>query len=183
MSVPKEDSTKKSKEDNHDELLEKYDNFLKMLDYRNTLYYGALFRQMFSDFSTEEDTGSIEKSIDELAKLLEKACKKVDFDMYNANMKQLHKLFSALIQKLNGSTKLRAYDLDKIDPLVYRMYDDEEILDLLLYFQSKNVKGSKIIAINNNDEVVFSNKKKYKLQPSKKLNDLIDLFGKLNNPT
>ena len=124
MSVPKEDIAEKNDE-YHDKLLEKYDKFLEMLDYRNSLYYGALFRQMFSDFSTEEDEGTVEKSIDELAKLLEKACEKLNFDMYNANMKQLHKLFSALIQKLKGSSKLRVYDIDKIEPLVYRMYDDE----------------------------------------------------------
>ena len=90
--------------DNTDILLEKYDNFLTMLDYRNTLYYGALFRELFSDFATEEEDGKIDKSIDDLAKLLDRACEKLNFDLCNASMKQLYKLYSLLIQKLNGTT-------------------------------------------------------------------------------
>lgn len=166
--------------DNTDVLLEKYDNFLTMLDYRNSLYYGALFRQMFSDFSTEEDEGKIDKSIDDLAKLLDKACEKLNFNMANSSMKQLHKLFCVIIQKLNGSTQLRAFDLDIYENLLYRMYTDDEVLELLEYFDKKGVKPVNIVAINEKDEVVFSNNKKYKLKASERLDDLTNLYDTLN---
>jgi hypothetical protein len=163
--------------DENDRLLEKYDKLLEMLDYRNMLYYGALFRQMYADFATESDDGPIDKSIEDLSKLLEKACAKLNFDIHNANVKQLGKLFSALIQKLNGSTKLREYDQDVIDPLVFRMYSDDEVLELLMYLDEKKVNPENILAINENDEIVFVNGKKYKLQGSHKLHELIEYLG------
>jgi hypothetical protein len=181
MSTPKATENKVKDTDvdydESDRLLEKYDNLLQMLDYRNMLYYGALFRQMYVDFATEEDEGPINKSIDDLAKLLEKACQKLNFDIHNANIKQLGKLFSALIQKLNGSTKLRAYDPDVLEALVSRMYSDEEVLELLMYLDEKGVNPENIVAVNDKDEIVFSNKKKYKLNESNKLHELIDYLA------
>jgi hypothetical protein len=181
MSIPKATENKVKDTDvdfdESDRLLEKYDKLLQMLDYRNMLYYGALFRQMYSDFSTEEDDGTINKSIDDLAKLLEKACQKLNFDIHNANVKQLGKLFSALIQKLKGSTKLRAYDPDVLEPLVSRMYNDDEVMDLLMYLDEKGVNPENIVAVNENDEIVFSNKKKYKLNESTKLHELVDYLA------
>jgi hypothetical protein len=168
--------------DNTDKLLEKYDNFLTMLDYRNSLYYGALFRQMFSDFSTEEEDGKLDKSIDELAKLLDKACEKLNFDLTNSSMKQLYKLFSILIQKLNSTTTLRSFDLDIYEQLLFRMYTDGEVLEILEYFDKKGVKPENIVAINDKDEVVFSNNKKYKLKPSERLDDLMSLYETLQLP-
>lgn len=165
--------------DNTDILLEKYDNFLTMLDYRNTLYYGALFRELFSDFATEEEDGKIDKSIDDLAKLLDRACEKLNFDLCNASMKQLYKLYSLLIQKLNGTTAVRPFDLEKINALLFRMYTDDEVLEMLTYFDKKGLKPEHISAINGNDEVVFVNKKKYKLKPSEKLEDLMELYETL----
>ena len=159
-----------------DALLDKYDNFLTILDYRNTLYYGALFRELFSDFTTEEEDGKIDKSIEELAKLLDKACEKLNFNLCNASMKQLYKLYTLLIQKLNGSTAVRPFDLEKLQILLFRMYTDNEVLELLTYFDKKGVKPEHIIAINENDEVIFINKKKYKLKPSEKLEELIELY-------
>lgn len=175
--IPKEQSDC----DNTNVLLEKYDKFLEMLDYRNTLYYGALFRQMFSDFSTEEEEGKIDKSIDDLAKLLDKACEKLNFDLTNSSMKQLYKLFNILIQKLNGTNTIRSFDLDIYESLLFRMYTDTEVLEILEYFDKKGVKPENIVAINENDEVVFSNKKKYKLKPSERLDELISLYETLQN--
>lgn len=158
-------------------LLEKYDAFLEMLDYRNMLYYGALFRQMYADFETEEEDGPIKKSIDELAKLLEKATAKLNFDIHNANIKQLTKLFSVLIGKLNGSTKLRAYDVDILEPLVSRMYNDKEVLEFLMYLDEKGIKPHHIVGINEKDEIVFVNNKTYSLPESEKLTDLINYLS------
>jgi hypothetical protein len=163
--------------DESDRLIEKYDRLLQMLDYRNMLFYGALFRQMYVDFSTESDDGPLDKSIEDLAKLLEKACTKLNFDIHNANVKQLGKLFSALIQKLNGTTKLRAYDQEVVDPLVFRMYSDEEVIELLMYLDEKKVNPENIVAINEKDEIVFVNGKTYKLHGSHKLNELIDYLA------
>ena len=160
-----------------DRLIDKYDNLLQMLDYRNMLFYGALFRQMYADFATESDDGPIDKSIEELAKLLEKACTKLNFDIHNATVKQLGKLFSALIQKLGGTTKLRAYDQDVVDPLIFRMYSDEEMIELLMYLDEKKVNPENIVAVNENDEIVFINGKKYKLHGSNKLDELIDYLA------
>jgi hypothetical protein len=163
--------------DESDRLIQKYDRLLQMLDYRNMLFYGALFRQMYADFSTESDDGPLDKSIEDLAKLLEKACTKLNFDIHNASVKQLGKLFSALVQKLNGTTKLRAYDQEVVDPLVFRMYSDEEVIELLMYLDEKKVNPENIVAINDNDEIVFINGKKYKLHGSHKLNELIDYLA------
>jgi hypothetical protein len=164
--------------ENSSRLLEKYDNFIEMLDHRNMLYYGALFRQMYADFATEEDEDApIKKSIDELAKILEKAAEKLNFDIQNANIKQLSKLFSLLVKKLNGTDKLRAYDQDILEPLVSRMYNDKEVLELLMYLEEKGVKPEYILAINEQDKIVFKNKKTYSLPESEKLADLIDFLA------
>jgi hypothetical protein len=162
-------------------LIEKYDTFLEMLDYRNMLYYGALFRQMYTDFETEEDDGPIKKSIDDLAKLLQKATDKLNFDIHNANIKQLSKLFSVLMVKLNGSTKLRAYDVDILEPLVSRMYNDKEVLEFLMYLDEKGIKPHHIVGINEKDEIVFINNKTYSLPESEKLTDLINYLAE-NGP-
>jgi hypothetical protein len=164
--------------ENSSRLLEKYDGFIEMLDHRNMLYYGALFRQMYADFATEEDEDApIKKSIDELAKILEKAADKLNFDIQNANIKQLSKLFSLLVKKLNGTDKLRAYDQDILEPLVSRMYNDKEVLELLMYLEEKGVKPEYIVAINEQDKIVFKNKKTYSLPESEKLADLIDFLA------
>jgi hypothetical protein len=164
--------------ENSSRLLEKYDDFIEMLDHRNMLYYGALFRQMYADFSTEEDEDApIKKSIDELAKILEKAADKLNFDIHNANIKQMSKLFSLLVKKLNGTDKLRAYDQDILEPLVSRMYNDKEVLELLMYLEEKGVKPEYIVAINEQDKIVFKNKKTYSLPESEKLADLIDFLA------
>jgi hypothetical protein len=164
--------------ENSSRILEKYDDFIEMLDHRNMLYYGALFRQMYADFATEEDEDApIKKSIDELAKILEKAADKLNFDIQNANIKQLSKLFSLLVKKLNGTDKLRAYDQDILEPLVSRMYNDKEVLELLMYLEEKGVKPDYIIAINEEDKIVFKNKKTYTLPESEKLADLIDFLA------
>lgn len=167
--------------ENSNRLIEKYDAFLEMLDYRNMLYYGALFRQMYADFETEEDDGPIKKSIDDLAKLLEKATDKLKFDIHNANIKQLSKLFSVLMGKLNGSTNLRAYDVDILEPLVSRMYNDKEVLEFLMYLDEKGIKPHHIVAINEKDEIVFVNNKTYRLPESEKLTDLINYLAE-NGP-
>ena len=175
--TPNEDEINKLIE-NSSRLLEKYDDFIEMLDHRNMLYYGALFRQMYADFSTEEDEDApIKKSIDELAKILEKAAEKLNFDIQNANIKQLSKLFSLLVKKLNGTDKLRAYDQDILEPLVSRMYNDKEVLELLMYLEEKGVKPEYIVAINEQDKIVFKNKKTYSLPESEKLADLIDFLA------
>jgi hypothetical protein len=164
--------------ENSSRLLEKYDDFIEMLDHRNMLYYGALFRQMYADFATEEDEDApIKKSIDELAKILEKAADKLNFDIQNANIKQLSKLFSLLVKKLNGTDKLRSYDQDILEPLVSRMYNDKEVLELLMYLEEKGVKPEYIVAINEQDKIVFKNKKTYSLPESEKLADLIDFLA------
>jgi hypothetical protein len=164
--------------ENSSRLLEKYDNFIEMLDHRNMLCYGALFRQMYADFSTEDDEDApIKKSIDELAKILEKAAAKLNFDIHNAKIRQLSKLFSLLIKKLNGTDKLRAYDPDILEPLLSRMYNDKEILELLMYLEEKGVKPEYIVAINEDDKIVFKNNKKYSLPESEKLVELIDFLA------
>lgn len=164
--------------ENSSRLLEKYDDFIEMLDHRNMLYYGALFRQMYADFATEDDEDApIKKSIDELAKILEKAAEKLNFDIQNANIKQLSKLFSLLVKKLNGTNKLRSYDQDILEPLVSRMYNDKEVLELLMYLEEKGVKPEYIVAINEQDKIVFKNNKTYSLPESEKLADLIDFLA------
>jgi len=174
---PNEDDINKLLE-NSSRLLEKYDNFIDMLDHRNMLYYGALFRQMYADFATEDDEDApIKKSIDELAKILEKAASKLNFDIHNANIKQMSKLFSLLVKKLNGTDKLRSYDQDILEPLVSRMYNDKEVLELLMYLDEKGVKPEYIVAINEQDKIVFKNKKTYSLPESEKLADLIDFLA------
>jgi hypothetical protein len=175
--TPNEDEINKLIE-NSSRLLEKYDDFIEMLDHRNMLYYGALFRQMYADFATEEDEDApIKKSIDELAKILEKAAEKLNFDIHNANIKQMSKLFSLLVKKLNGTDKLRSYDQDILEPLVSRMYNDKEVLELLMYLEEKGVKPEYIVAINEQDKIVFKNKKTYSLPESEKLADLIDFLA------
>ena len=190
MTTPNADKNKIKEENKEqvdynetDVLLERYDKFLEMLDYRNTLYYGALFRELFSDFATEEEGGKIDKSIEDLAKLLDKACEKLNFDLCNASMKQVHKLYTLLIQKLNGTNEVRSFDLDKLQMLLFRMYTDDEVLEMLTYFDKKGVKPEHISAINEKDEVVFVNKKKYKLKPSKKLEELLELYETLQVPS
>lgn len=164
--------------ENSSRLLEKYDNFIDMLDHRNMLYYGALFRQMYADFATEEDEDApIKKSIDDLAKILEKAAEKLNFDIQNANIKQLSKLFSLLVKKFNGTNKLRAYDPDILEPLVSRMYNDKEVLELLMYLEEKGVKPEYIVAINEQEKIVFKNNKTYTLPESEKLAELIDFLA------
>jgi hypothetical protein len=164
--------------ENSSRLLEKYDDFIEMLDHRNMLYYGALFRQMYADFATEdEEDAPIKKSIEELAKILEKAAEKLNFDIQNANIKQLSKLFSLLVKKLNGTNTLRAYDQDILEPLVSRMYNDKEVLELLMYLEEKGVKPEYIVAINEQDKIVFKNNKTYSLPESEKLADLIDFLA------
>ena len=164
--------------ENSSRLLEKYDNFINMLDHKNMLYYGALFRQMYADFATEDDEDApIKKSVDELSKILEKAADKLNFDIQNANIKQLFKLFSLLVKKLNGTDKLRAYDQDILEPLVSRMYNDKEVLELLLYLEEKGVKPEYIVAINEHDKIVFKNKKTYSLPESEKLSELINFLA------
>jgi hypothetical protein len=190
MTTPNADKNKIKEENKEqvdynetDVLLERYDKFLEMLDYRNTLYYGALFRELFSDFATEEEGGKIDKSIEDLAKLLDKACEKLNFDLCNASMKQVHKLYTLLIQKLNGTNAIRSFDLDKLQMLLFRMYTDDEVLEMLTYFDKKGVKPEHISAINEKDEVVFVNKKKYKLKPSKKLEELLEVYETLQVPS
>lgn len=168
--------------ENSSRLLDKYDNLIEMLDHRNMLCYGALFRQMYADFATEDDTDApIKKSIDELAKILEKAAEKLNFDIQNANIKQLSKLFSLLVKKLNGTTKLRSYDQDILEPLVSRMYTDKEVLELLMYLDEKGVKPEYILYINEEDKIVFKNNKTYSLPESEKLDDLIDFLAEESN--
>jgi hypothetical protein len=180
--TPNEDDINKLLE-NSSRLLEKYDNFIEMLDHRNMLYYGALFQQMYADFATNDDEDApIKKSIDELAKILEKAASKLNFDIHNAKIKQLSKLFSLLVKKLNGTNKLRSYDPDILEPLVSRMYNDKEVLELLMYLEEKGVKPEYIVAINEEDKIVFKNKKTYSLPESEKLSDLIDFLAE-NAPT
>lgn len=168
--------------ENSSRLLDKYDNLIEMLDHRNMLCYGALFRQMYADFATEDDTDApIKKSIDDLAKILEKAADKLNFDIHNANIKQLSKLFSLLVKKLNGTTKLRSYDQDILEPLVSRMYTDKEVLELLMYLDEKGVKPEYILYINEEDKIVFKNNKTYSLPESEKLDDLIDFLAEESN--
>lgn len=164
-----------------EELLEKYNGFLQMLDYHNPLYYGALLQQLFSDCSIPDEKGTVDQSIDDLSKLIVKAATKLNFDIYNASIKQLHKLFSALMLKLGGTTKLRDYDPDTMDPLLFRMYSDDETLELLHYFEDKGVNPENIIAVNHKDEVVFSNKKKYKLTQSSKVDEMVDFYANINS--
>jgi hypothetical protein len=63
------------------------------------------------------------------------------------------------------------------------MYTDDEVLEMLTYFDKKGVKPEHISAINEKDEVVFVNKKKYKLKPSKKLEELLEVYETLQVPS
>jgi hypothetical protein len=185
--VPKEvkEILNESDENNSDvkkiqELMEKYDNLITFIDYKNMLYYGALFRELFEDLKTENDDGKIDKSIKELANILEKACNKLNFDIQNASMKQLVKLYMILIEKLGGSNKLRAYDSDIMEPLMARMYSDNEILEILYELEEKRINPENIIGINAANQIVFSNKKTYSLEPSAKNFELIDFLALYN---
>ncbi len=170
--------------DNNDSfrLLKKYDNFVKILDYRNMLYYGALFKTLFKDFKSEENPeGTIDKSIEELGKLLEKACDKLNFDIQNASIKQIIKLYSLLMDKLGGSKKLNQLDLETSEILLSRMYNDEEVLDLLTELEDNKINPKNIMGISQNDEIIFSNNTLQKLIPSSKFDELTLFYQEINN--
>jgi hypothetical protein len=144
------------------------------------LYYGALFRELFEDLKTENENGKIDKSITELASILEKACAKLNFDIHNASIKQLIKLYMILIEKLGGSTKLRAYDSYIMEPLMARMYSDSEILNILYELEEKGINPENILGVNADNHIVFSNKKTYPLEASAKNFELIDFLALYN---
>lgn len=163
------------------ELLEKYDNFMNHLDYRNYLYYGALFQQLFKDISTDEEDGKVNRSIDELAKLIEKACNKLKFDIHNASIKQIFKLYTVLIEKLGGSKKIRNYDAERMEQLLHRMYSDEEVLEILEELEELSINPENIEGINQIDEIIFSNGKTHKLLPSSKCDELVEFYAEINS--
>lgn len=186
------ESCSKSKEvleyESHDieelhRLFKKYKIFLQHLDHRNMLNYGALFKQLFIDFKLDDehnDNSKIDRSMDDLAILLEKACEKLNFDIYNASMKQLLKLYSILMEKLKYSKKLREVDLEKLELLLYRMYSDEEVLDILDELEEKKINPHSIEGINVLDQIVFTNGSTLPLFPSNKFNELINIYAEIN---
>ncbi len=167
-----------------DRLLNKYHKLLRGLDYRNMLYYAALFQQLFKDFIIDsEEGGKIDKSIEYLAQLLNKACDKCNFDIYNASIPQIIKLYGVLIQKLGGENKLRDLDpqaIKNLETLLFRMYSDEEILDILEELENSEINPDNIVGITEDDKILFTNSKKYPLEPSSKYDDLIEYLEKLN---
>lgn len=185
ISKEKEKNVPKEKEQNDDEtvfldLIQKYDNLIEHLDYKNPLFYGGLFKQLYVDFKTEQEDGKIDKSIDDLAKLINKACVKLNFDIQNASIQQIIKLFNILIEKLGGSVSLRNYDADILENLLYIMYSDEELLEILLDLEEKKINPENIIGINSKNQIIFSNKKTYQLEPSSKNNQLVNYYAELN---
>jgi hypothetical protein len=180
LGKPNNDPIVKNDEEKTIELLHKYDRLISLIDNKNMLYYGALFRQLYKDFKLEEDDqGTVNKSIDELSKILEKACSKLNFDIHNANVKQIIKLFNILIEKIGGSTTLRGYD-ECLETLMYRMYSDDELIDILLELEEDKINPENIIGLNKDDQIVFSNKKVRKLEPSSKHDELISYLSELN---
>ena len=151
-------------------LRDKYANFITLLDYKNLLVYAALFRQMFADFATENTHGPVNKSLAELASLLERASVKLSCSIHNMTMPQLLKLFKLLMTKLKGTETLRPYNDAIMIPLTFRMYSDTEV-DAILVQLEQNVKieQNPIVGINAKDEIIFQNQMKYPLPPSGKL--------------
>ena len=181
QELPNTDELNQKELENLNNLLEKYDNLINHLDYKNYLYYAALFQQLFTDFETNEEDGPIKKSLDDLSKILQKACDKLNFDIQNANMKQLFKLYTLLIEKLGGSKKIRQLDPDTMETLLYRMYSDTEMLELLEELEYSKINPENIVGINENDEIVFTNDKTYKISPSSKFSELTIFYAEMNN--
>ena len=160
-----------------EDLLDKYKKFVSHIDHRNMLYYGALFRELFKDFKTEEDdNGKIDKSIEDLSKLLERACDKLNFDIYNCNMKQLLKLYTVLIEKLGGSKNLRDPNYEILTVLLFRMYSDDEVIKILNELKENNINPNNIEGIDANDNIIFTNGKTYPLETSNKFNELLEIY-------
>jgi hypothetical protein len=151
------------------QLREKYADFLTLLDYKNLLVYAALFRQLFADFATENTYGPVNKSLEELASLLERASVKLSCSIHNMTMPQLLKLFKLLMTKLKGSDTLRPHDSAILTPLMYRMYSDAEVDAILVQLeQHVKIEQNPIVGINAKDEIIFQNKMKYPLPCSAK---------------
>lgn len=179
--APKVEKVDNEPEDELTKLLIKYDNLIEHLDYRNMLYYAALFKQLFKDFKLDDEEGKIDKSIDDLAKLLEKACDKLQFDIRNASVKQLIKLYGILIEKIGGTKSIRDYDPDVMEPLLFRMYTDGELFSILEDLEEKKINPDHIIGINNLEQIVFSKGgKTYQLESSRKIDELIDFYAEMN---
>lgn len=156
-------------------LRDKYAHVLTLLDCDNTLWYGALFRQLFADFATEHTHGPVKKSLPELATLLDRASVKLSCKIHNMTMPQLLKLYKLLMTKLKGTATLRPYDAAIMVPLMFRMYSDTELDALLVQLDQTAMMGP-IMAINTKDEIVFQNKMKYPLPPSAKHQELYKLL-------
>jgi len=156
----------------------KYAHLITLLECDNTMWYGALFRQLFADFATEHTHGPIRKSIPELAALLDRASVKLSCKIHNMTMPQLLKLYKLLMTKLKGTHTLRPYDADIMVPLMFRMYSDAELDTILSQLDKIGMTDDiVVVAVNAKDEIVFQNKMKYPLPPSGKLQILHALLN------
>ena len=165
-----------------DRLMLKYQNVVKMIDYDNMLVYAALFRQMFQAF----DGNKINKSLEELANLLQRACAKLSCKISNMNMEQLYKLFSLLIKKFKeaeGNLALRPYNADIMKPLMYRMYYVREMGEILAKLEAQGIEPAAIVAVNAQEDIVYKNKNgslvTIKLPPSTKHDEYTHFLEKV----
>lgn len=159
-----------------DRLMLKYQALVKMIDYDNMLVYGALFRQLFKAFDTMTNNNTNE----DLAKLLQRACVKLNCQISSMNMEQLYKLYSVLMQKFKegGSMALRPYNADIMRPLMYRMYYPREMGELLAKLEAQGIEPTAIVAVNAQEDIVYKNKgaiATLKLPPSVKHDELFKM--------
>jgi hypothetical protein len=165
-----------------DRLMLKYQNVVKMIDYDNMLVYGALFRQLFKAFEPDK----LNKSIEDLANLLQRACVKLSCQISTMHMEQLYKLYSVLMNKFkeSGCTALRPYNADIMRPLMYRMYYPREMGELLAQLEAQGIEPAAIVCVNAQEDIVYKNKSNgsiatFKLPPSGKHDELKTLLEKV----
>ena len=159
----------------------KYQALVKMIDYDNMLVYGALFRQLFKAF----DTMTSNNTNEDLAKLLQRACVKLNCQISSMNMEQLYKLYSVLMQKFKeggNSMALRPYNADIMRPLMYRMYYyPREMGELLAKLEAQGIEPAAIVAVNAQEDIVYKIKNgvlaTIKLPPSVKHDELMKVVG------
>jgi hypothetical protein len=148
-----------------------------MLDHRNTLYYAAFMQMLYNDFIIDDentDGGTIDKTCEDLAKIIDKACEKLHFNIYNATIPEIIKLFNAIVKKLGGTTTFRVHDLKALELLMFRMYSDAEVINLFYYLEKHGIQPKDVLAINSDDEMLLHNGKSIDLDPSEKWDEFIE---------
>lgn len=186
QTVAQATNTKETAESSDDrvsnmaKLLEYYQPVVDMIDHRNPMYYAALMQHLYIDFIIDDDnddSGTIDKNTYEVGKIIEKACEKLKFNVYNATIPEIMKLFHAIVKKLGGTTAFRVHDLKALEMLMFRMYSDAEVIEFLYYLYKHKIKPQDVLAINSDDEVLLRNGKSIRMEPSEKWEEFIEYMS------